>query len=36
MKQLEVIDTCALTTDFWSSADTHSYITITCHFNDAL
>ena len=37
MKQLEAIDTCALTTDFWSSADTHSYyITVTCHFTDAL
>ena len=36
MKQLEAIDTCAITTDFWSSADTHSYITVTCHFIDAL
>ena len=37
MKQLEAIDTCALTTDFWSSADTHScYITVTSHFTDAL
>ena len=31
-EQLKTTETCAITTDFWSSSNTHSYITVTCHF----
>ena len=30
--QLSQIKTCAVTTDFWTSASSESYITVTCHF----
>ena len=31
-RQLKEVETCSLTTDFWSSCNTDSYITVTCHF----
>ena len=30
--QISQIKTCAITTDFWTSASSESYITVTCHF----
>ena len=29
---LQNIETCSITTDFWSSSNAESYITVTCHF----
>lgn len=31
---LETVESCSLTTDFWTSKATESYITVTCHFVD--
>ena len=31
-QQLEEVETCSITTDFWSSCNAQSYITVTCHF----
>ena len=30
--QLAEVEACSLTTDFWSSCNTESYITVTCHY----
>ena len=30
--ELEQVDTCAVTTDVWTSASTEGYVTITCHY----
>ena len=35
MLKLEQVDTCAVTTDFWTSASTEGYVTITCHYLDS-
>ena len=32
LQQLREVDACAITTDFWSSCNAESYITVTCHF----
>ena len=31
-QQLRDVKTCSVTTDFWSSSNAQSYITVTCHF----
>ena len=31
-QQLEEVETCSITTDFWSSCNAQSYITVTCHY----
>ena len=36
MKELQEIESVAITTDFWTSRNTESYITVSCHFIDQL
>ena len=31
-QKLEEVETCSITSDFWSSCNAQSYITVTCHF----
>ena len=36
MKDLQEIESVAITTDFWTSRNTENYITVSCHFIDHL
>ena len=34
LQELDTVQACSITTDFWSSRTSTSYITVTCHFID--